>query len=76
MFGAEPDGPGGRWRMLLFPGIWLVYLLQTAGGVADHSDGAVAVVGYAGILVFGASYLLAIGISRSVIAIISPNQRQ
>jgi two-component system, NarL family, sensor histidine kinase DesK len=64
MFGAEPDGPGGRWRMLLFPGIWLVYLLQTAGGVADHSDGAVAVVGYAGILVFAASYLLAIASAR------------
>ncbi|MGE0026222.1 MAG: sensor histidine kinase [Thermoleophilia bacterium] len=64
MFGAEPDGTGGRWRMLLFPGIWLVYLLQTAGGVADHSRGAVAVIGYVGIVAFGAAYLLAIHAAR------------
>ena len=64
MFGTEPDESAGRWRMLLFPGIWLVYLLQTAGGVADHSSGAVAAVGYAGILVFAAAYLLAIDAAR------------
>ncbi len=64
MFGADPDPQSPGWRILLFPGIWLIYLLQTAGGVADHSSGAVAVIGYAGILVFAASYLLAIRAAR------------
>ena len=64
MFGTDPDESTARWRVLLFPGIWLVYLLQTAGGVADHSSGAVAVIGYAGILVFAAAYLLAIDAAR------------
>jgi two-component system sensor histidine kinase DesK len=64
LFGVEPDRTGRRWRMMLFPGLWLVYLIQTAGGVADHSRGAVAVVGYATILVFAAAYLLAIDAAR------------
>jgi two-component system sensor histidine kinase DesK len=65
MFGAEPNARGEDWRILLFPGIWLIYLLQTAGGVADHSRGAVAVLGYVGIGVFGAAYLLAIRAARN-----------
>jgi two-component system sensor histidine kinase DesK len=64
LFGAGTDGPGGRLRVLLFPGIWLVYLLQTAAGVGTYSDGAVAALGYAGIAAFGAAYLLAIDAAR------------
>ena len=63
--GAEPEGSRRSWRMLLFPGIWLVYLLQTAGGVNEHSDGFVAVIGYIGIVVFAAAYLLAIRAARN-----------
>lgn len=64
LFGAEPEAPGARRRALLFPGIWLIYLVQTAGGVADHSSGALAVAGYAGIALFAAAYLLAIDQAR------------
>ena len=63
--GAEPEGSRGSWRMLLFPGIWLVYLLQTAGGVNQHSDGVVAAIGYIGIAAFAAAYLLAIRAARN-----------
>lgn len=63
--GAEPGGSRGSWRMLLFPGIWLVYLLQTAGGVEAHSDGVLAAIGYAGIAAFAAAYLLAIRAARN-----------
>jgi two-component system sensor histidine kinase DesK len=62
--GGEPDASDGGWRTLLFPGIWLVYLAQTAGGVYDRSGGAVAVMGYAMIAAFGAAYLLAIRTAR------------
>jgi two-component system sensor histidine kinase DesK len=34
------------WRRLLFPGIFLVYLGQTVGGVGRHASGAEAVTGY------------------------------
>jgi two-component system, NarL family, sensor histidine kinase DesK len=60
LFGGGQGSSLGGWRTLLFPGIWLVYLVQTAGGVADHSDGAVSAVGYAIVAVFGVSYILAI----------------
>ena len=65
LFGGEQGAPGGGWRPLLFPGIWLIYLLQTAGGVATYSEGAVEVVGYAVIVLFGAAYLLAIDSART-----------
>ncbi len=58
---VAPDGPrpgwGGGWRRLVFPGVFLVYVLQTANGVADHASGATAVVGYVLIVVFCAAYL-------------------
>lgn len=65
LFGGEREAPGGGWRPLLFPGIWLIYLLQTAGGVATYSEGAVEVIGYAVIVLFGAAYLLAIHVART-----------
>lgn len=51
----------GGWRRWTFPGLWLVYLAQTAGGVSRHSSGAWAVVGYVIVAAFAATYLLAIG---------------
>jgi two-component system sensor histidine kinase DesK len=62
-FDAKGDGaqPRNRWgmgkRRLVFPAIFLVYLLAPVGGVADHSNGAWAVVGYAGLVVFSVCYL-------------------
>lgn len=45
------------WRRFIFPGIWLVYLLQTASGVHKHSDGAASAVGYLLIIAFCVVYL-------------------
>ncbi len=42
----------------MFPGIFLVYLLQTVGAVADHSDGAAEVVGYVLVGLFCVVYLV------------------
>ncbi|MGD9694430.1 MAG: sensor histidine kinase [Thermoleophilia bacterium] len=66
LFGGPPGvrRPGG-WKTLVFPGIWLVYLAQTVGGVADHSDGAAAVAGYAGVALFCAAYLYALAYART-----------
>ena len=51
-------GNGRGWQRWVFPGIWLVYLTQTASGVADHSHGATAVLGYLIILIFSGVYLV------------------
>jgi len=51
---------GARWRRIVFPGIWLIYLSQTAHGVSTHSSGWAQVVGYAILLAFGACYLVAL----------------
>lgn len=50
----------GGWQSWVFPGIWLVYLVQTAAGVHKHAAGAGAVVGYLIIVAFGACYLTAV----------------
>ncbi|MGH8960984.1 MAG: sensor histidine kinase [Jatrophihabitantaceae bacterium] len=50
----------GGWRRWAFPGLWLIYLIQTAGGVHDHSSGVAAVVGYVIIGAFAVCYLAAI----------------
>jgi two-component system sensor histidine kinase DesK len=58
--GAIPDERGvwaRGWRRIAFPGIFLVYLLQTVGAVADHSDGAAEVVGYVLVGLFCVVYL-------------------
>jgi two-component system sensor histidine kinase DesK len=51
---------GGGWRRWVFPGIWLVYLAQTVGGVHKHSFGTGAVIGYVIVVAFAACYLFAI----------------
>jgi two-component system sensor histidine kinase DesK len=48
------------WRRVLFPGVWLAYLGQTAHGVGVHSSGAAALAGYGLIVVFCAGYLAAV----------------
>ena len=46
------------WHDWVFPGLWLVYLGQTAHGVSVHSQGAAALAGYVIIIVFAFCYLL------------------
>jgi two-component system, NarL family, sensor histidine kinase DesK len=53
----EHNGRGLGRRRLIFPAIFLVYLLQTASGVNKHSHGAWAVVGYGVLVVFAGCYL-------------------
>ena len=48
------------WRRYVFPGIWLIYLAQTAGGVSRHSSGWAEIAGYAIIVAYCAAYVLAL----------------
>jgi two-component system, NarL family, sensor histidine kinase DesK len=53
-----------RWgtgkRRLVFPAVFLVFLLQTVGGVADNAHGVWAVVGYAIVVLFSIAYLTSV----------------
>jgi two-component system sensor histidine kinase DesK len=51
---------GGGWRRYFFPAFWLVYLGQAVDGVAKHSHGGEAVVGYVLVVLFAATYLIAL----------------
>ena len=51
---------GGGWGRYFFPGFWLVYLGQTVDGVAKHSHGASAIVGYVLVALFAICYLAAL----------------
>jgi two-component system sensor histidine kinase DesK len=51
---------GGGWGRYFFPGFWLVYLGQTVDGVAKHSHGASAIVGYVLVALFAVCYLAAL----------------
>jgi two-component system sensor histidine kinase DesK len=44
-------------RRLIFPAIFLIYLLQTAGGVGDHTSGVWTWVGMIGLVAFAGCYL-------------------
>lgn len=48
------------WQRWVFPGVWLVYLLQPAVGVHKHASGIGAIAGYSIIVAFAACYLTAI----------------
>jgi two-component system sensor histidine kinase DesK len=48
------------WRRFVFPGIWLIYLAQTASGVSKHSSGWAEIAGYAIIVAYCAAYVLAL----------------
>lgn len=54
-----------RWRRLIFPSVWLIYLAQTAHGIHERVSGPVEILGYVGIAVFGVCYVLAIPEGRS-----------
>ena len=70
--GTEPAGPAEAewvasqrkwtmgWRRAVFPGIFLVYLLQVVGAAATYSKGAAAVAGYAIVAAFCGCYLYAL----------------
>jgi two-component system sensor histidine kinase DesK len=60
-FQARTAKWAGGWRRWAFPGIWLIYLAQTIGGVHDHSSGVGAAVGYVLVVAFASCYLGAIG---------------
>ncbi len=62
-FTGPPREWQGGWRRYVFPGLWLAYLMQTAGGVADFSHGLLAGVGYALIVVFAAAYLMTLSVA-------------
>jgi two-component system sensor histidine kinase DesK len=51
---------GGGWQRWVFPGVWLIYLLQTVAGVHQHASGAGAVGGDLIVVMFAACYLIAI----------------
>ncbi|TAM80749.1 MAG: sensor histidine kinase [Jatrophihabitans sp.] len=59
-FRSRTGSWGGGWRRWVFPGIWLIYLVQTAADVDRYSSGAAAVAGYGIIVAFCACYLGAI----------------
>ena len=61
---GDPRTEVRDWRQLVFPAVFLVYLLQTAAGVFRHSDGPAAVVGIGCLLAFCACYLLAMMAGR------------
>jgi two-component system, NarL family, sensor histidine kinase DesK len=46
------------WRKLVFPGIFLLYLIETVSAVADHNSGAALIAGLALVAVFCGCYLL------------------
>jgi two-component system sensor histidine kinase DesK len=48
------------WRRFVFPGVFLIYLGQTARGVGAHSSGVAAVGGYVILVAFCACYLFAL----------------
>jgi two-component system sensor histidine kinase DesK len=46
------------WRRIVFPGVFLVYLLQVVGAVSSHAHGPGAIAGYALLVAFSAVYLM------------------
>jgi two-component system sensor histidine kinase DesK len=57
--GVQRGGRAGLLRYV-FPGLWLIYLGQTVGGVNKHSHGGAAVAGYLIIAAFVVVYLVAL----------------
>ena len=45
------------WRRVIFPGVFLAYLLTTASGVGQYSHGSVEVLGFALLAAFGVVYI-------------------
>jgi len=49
-----------RWRRVIFPGIWLIYLGQTASGISKYSSGWAAAAGFTILAAFCVCYLAAL----------------
>jgi len=62
---GDVRGTVRSWRQLVFPAVFMVYLLQTAGGVFDHADGIGVAIGLLVLLAFCACYLLAMMAGRN-----------
>lgn len=52
------------WRRLLFPSVFLIYLLQTGSGVLKHTDGLATIAGIVVLFAFCACYLRAMVAGR------------
>lgn len=55
----------GGWQRWVFPGLWLIYLSQTATGVVQHSEGIGRVIGFGVLAGFALCYLAALPIGQS-----------
>jgi len=62
---GDVRGAVRSWRQLVFPAVFMVYLLQTGGGVLDHSSGIGVPIGLAVLAAFCACYLLAMLAGRN-----------
>jgi two-component system sensor histidine kinase DesK len=60
VLGGRPGPQRARFLRYVFPGLWLIYLGQTASGVNTHSSGAAAAAGYAILAAFVVCYLMAL----------------
>jgi two-component system sensor histidine kinase DesK len=58
MFAEIPWAGARGWVRLVFPCVFLVYLLQTVGGVDHYSSGTAAVAGYLIVAAFAVVYVL------------------
>jgi two-component system sensor histidine kinase DesK len=52
--------PAARWRRIIFPGIWLIYLGQTAGGISKYSTRWALAAGFVALAAFCVCYLIAL----------------
>ncbi len=50
--GPEPAEWARGWRSLIFPGLFLIYLGQTAHGIGVHASGGQALLGYVVLIAF------------------------
>jgi two-component system sensor histidine kinase DesK len=64
-----------RWPRVLFPAVFLLYLAQTASGVARNTDGWASIAGYVMLAAFAACYLLSLDDWDGPIGSRAPNAR-
>jgi two-component system sensor histidine kinase DesK len=64
LFGDPRDDATWSWRQLVFPSVFLVYLLQTANGVTLRSHGAGIAAGLLILVAFCACYVVAMTAGR------------
>lgn len=64
-FGADTTGEVHTWKQLVFPAVFLIYLLQTVSGVFKHSSGLGVVIGILLVPAFCFCYLAAMVTGRN-----------